>query len=157
MKSIFAVVGACLGLATYATGAGAKPAEVVFHGSFVVTAADHCTVHHVNDEAKAAYHPRIPGNGNFEGLSVINSYGGADYYLPKANLTRAFKLVKVLALGSGGAYKWLGARVAVNLRSPTNINATTRQVLLSGQITAPDGDPGDGRACAITFEASFVR
>src|SRR5436853_5847868 len=66
------VIGAAL-VATATTGASA---EAVYRGAITITAVTpQCQNVHVGDSNTSRFHPKIPGNAGFSGLSFVHQFG----------------------------------------------------------------------------------
>jgi hypothetical protein len=132
-------------------------AEIVFRGTFKWTKVENCEFTEKGDLYVSQYHPNdAPGNFNFSGITHLYQFGGAGYDKEGA-FNENFRAVRGIGLGWSG-FTFDGAKVRVTDRKPAQITATTRTVLLKGQIQGPDNDPGvGGEPCIASFDASYVR
>jgi hypothetical protein len=152
MRRKWALAGAVLALMS----ASAR-AEVTFQGTVKWTNAQWCKFERPGAAYNSTYHPRVPGNMNFSGLTTLYQFGGAGYQLNNADFNHVFRPVLGVGLGWSG-YTFRGAKIRVTERSPAVINAGTPFVTMKGEIIRPSNDPGiNGHVCVVAFEGAFRR
>lgn len=131
-------------------------AERVFFGLMTFTNVANCNNIGTDDPSHSTFHPRLPDNDDFAGLTHVNQFGGAGYQLNGADFNSSFQLVEAHGLGWSG-YDITGAAVRISSQVPATIDASTTTLRLTGQIKSPFGDPGNQNGpCVVTFKAVYV-
>lgn len=139
------------------TSLPAHAEQVIFRGTMTFTAAANCAYQTAGSHYGSMYTPRYIGdNGAHSVITMVNDLNAAALDLANYEFDQTYRAVTVTAVGASGYTT--GAKVRVASRYPTSMTTSTRYVWLTGQIRYPWDDPGtNGKPCAVTFEASYVR
>ena len=154
--------GAILAAGLLAVGAtAASAAEITFVGTIkILTATAQCQGTQAGNIDSSHFHPYLAGNAqqtdHSEGITTVYNYGGWGVTIQNHVFDTTPRAATDNGLGWGGTYTNPNSVVKFTLRSPATITNATQFVVLQGQITRPNGDPG-GLACVTTFEAAYVR
>src|SRR5690242_20942807 len=81
--------------------AGTASAEEVFNGTVAFPKVTGCNEFPPAPTATSMFHPKIPGNQNFEAFSVVFSYSASSYGRTGHSFTSTFQAVDASGIGFG--------------------------------------------------------
>lgn len=134
-------------------------AEVRFRGHVVITAINNCQngEMQVGWDFRSEFHPRLAGNDDFTGLSLVHDFGAIGNRLQSKDFTSAYQTVIKGGVGWGDGYvpQKKGA-ILLSTQQPKIISASTQTINVTGKMKNPWGDEGSEQ-CEATFRGVYVQ